>query len=84
MKPHRMRMTHDLLLKYDLLGQMEVRPRAVASSVQPEPFCATPALHSTRVVWSLPLAARRVAARVLQPCVAARVPPVPPGNCQDP
>ena len=32
MKPHRMRMTHDLLTKYDVLNQMEVpfpapRPR---------------------------------------------------------
>jgi hypothetical protein len=31
MKPHRMRMTHDLLTKYDVLNQMEARARKTAS-----------------------------------------------------
>jgi hypothetical protein len=50
MKPHRMRMTHDLLTKYDVLNQMEV----------PFPRCtpAAPRRAAPRRATAAALAAR--------------------------
>jgi hypothetical protein len=51
MKPHRMRMTHDLLTKYDVLNQMEVPfPRCTpAAPRHAAPHTATDSAHAARL-----------------------------------
>ena len=51
MKPHRMRMTHDLLTKYDVLNQMEVPfPRYTPAALRhAAPRTATDASHAPRL-----------------------------------